>query len=283
MKIINGKKIADKILADLKKEIEEKKLQPCLAVILVGDDAASRLYVQKKEQAAQKIGIEIKKYNLSEQTSEKEILDLIGSLNQDKQINGILVQLPLPKGLSADRIIHAIALQKDVDGFLPKSKFDSPFILSIWQALQATKENLKNKKIVALVNSDVFGLALSRFLRKKGLKDVKYIKVRPFDSTTLPQDKVVVKRSDLKLKVDILISVCGQANFIKGDMIKKGVILIDGGISKQNGKVVGDIDQESVKDKAKWLSPVPGGLGPMTVAFLLKNVVLAAKNFEEEF
>ena len=249
MKIINGKKIADRTLADLKKEIEKKKLKPSLAVILVGDNPASLLYVQRKEEAGQKIGIEIKKYNLPKQTSEKEILDLINSLNDDRQVNGILVQLPLPNHLAADKIIQAIRPTKDVDGFVKNSRFKSPFILAIERALQETSRDLTGKKAVALVNFDIFGQAL-----KSQLKKLEFIK-------------------DLK-KADIVITALGQPNCIKGDMIKEGVILIDGGISKQNGKVVGDIDQESVKDKAKWLSPVPGGLGPMTVAFLLKNLVI---------
>ncbi|MBL7155450.1 MAG: bifunctional 5,10-methylenetetrahydrofolate dehydrogenase/5,10-methenyltetrahydrofolate cyclohydrolase [Candidatus Portnoybacteria bacterium] len=250
MRIIDGKKIASKILADLKKEIEKKKLKPCLAVILVGDNPVSLLYVQKKEQAAQKIGIEIRKYNLSKQTSEKEILEIIDSLNQDSQINGILVQLPLPNHLAADKIIQAIRPAKDVDGFVKNSRFKSPFILAVERALQETGQDLTGKKAVALVNSDIFGQVL-----KSQLKKLEFIK-------------------DLK-KADIIITALGQANCIKGDMIKERVILIDGGISKQNGKVVGDIDQESVKDKAKWLSPVPGGLGPLTVAFLLRNIIKA--------
>lgn len=248
MKIINGKTIADRILADLKEEIERKKLKPCLAVILVGHEPASLVYIQKKEQAAQKIGVEIKKYLLSEEVSEKEILDLIDSLNDDRQVSGILVQLPLPNHLAADRIIQAIRPAKDVDGFVKNSRFKSPFILAVERALQETSRDLTGKKAVALVNSNIFGQAL-----KLQLKKLEFIK-------------------DLK-KADIIITALGQPNCIKGDMIKEGVILIDGGISKQNGKVVGDIDQESVKDKAKWLSPVPGGLGPITVVFLLKNLV----------
>ena len=251
MKIINGKKIADRILADLKKEIKKKKLKPSLAVILVGDDPASHLYVQKKEQAAQKIGMEIRKHFLSEEVSEKEILEIIDSLNQDKEINGILVQLPLPKNISADRIIRAIKPTKDVDGFVKNSRFKSPFILSIERALQETSRDLTGKKAVVLVNSDIFSQAL-----KSQLKKLEFIK-------------------DLK-KADIIITALGQPDRIKNDMIKEGAILIDGGISKIDGKTVGDIDRESVKEKARWLAPVPGGLGPLTVTFLLKNVVLAA-------
>ena len=254
MKIINGKKIAAQILADLKKEIKKKKLKPSLAVILVGDNPVSLLYVQKKEQAAQRIGVEIKKYLLSEKTSEKEILNLIDSLNQDKQINGILVQMPLSESIDSDKVIKAIDPSKDVDGFLLESKFDQPFIMAIQKALEATGPDWKSKKSIALVNSDVFGRVLESKLH------IKYqTRINDLDG------------------FDVIITALGQSNCIKNDMIKEGVILIDGGISKVDGKTVGDIDRESVKEKAKWLAPVPGGLGLITVAFLLKNVVLAAK------
>ena len=182
-------------------------------------------------------------------------------LNDDRQVNGILVQLPLPKNISADRIIRAINPTKDVDGFTLKSKFDSPFILSIQQALKETKENLKGKRIIALVNSDVFGKALYRFFLKHESIRVEYI---------TQDNKGKTKQAD------VLITALGQPNLIKSSMIKDGAILIDGGISKIGGKTVGDIDRESVKEKAEWLAPVPGGLGPLTVTFLLKNVVLAA-------
>ena len=180
-------------MADLKEEIDKKKLKPILAVILVGHDSASRLYIQKKEAAAQKIGIEIRKNFLLEQTSEKEILDLIDSLNQNKQIDGILVQMPLPKNISANRVIQAIKPAKDVDGFVKDSQFKPPFILAIDQALKSTKENLKNKKALILVNSDIFAQAL-----KSQLRELEFIE-------------------DLK-KADIIIIALGQPNVIKGDM-----------------------------------------------------------------
>lgn len=262
MKIINGKKIADRILADLKKEIDQKNLQPCLAIVLVGDDSSSRLYLQKKEEAAQRIGVAIKKHELPGQTSEKEVLDLINSLNQDKQIDGILVQLPLPNQLTTDKIVQAINPDKDVDGFVKGSQFESPFILAIWQALVATGQKLNDKRIIALVNSDIFGRSLQAYL--KGL-EVNYL--LGFNDEFL---------ADLK-KADVLISVLGQPRLIRGEMIKEGAILIDGGISRVDNKVVGDVDREDIQEKVGWLTPVPGGLGPLTVAFLLKNVVLAAR------
>ena len=259
MKIINCKKIANNILAKLKKEIEKRNIKPRLAAILVGNDPASYLYVKIKEKTGQSIGIEVEKHFLSKKIEEEKIINLINSLNKNSKINGILVQLPLPQSFSADRIIKEISIEKDIDGFLLESKFNSPFILAIYEAIKATKENLKDKKIIALVNSDVFGGKLMQFFNKENLT----LWVVPDKLGDLPQLK----------EFDILITALGQPEIIKGNMIKNGAILIDGGISKKNGKIIGDIDMESVKNKAKWLSPVPGGLGPLTVAFLLRNAI----------
>jgi len=250
MNIIDGKKIADKILGEIKKEVEEKKLKLCLGIVLVGDNLASQLYVRKKKQAAQEVGIEIKKYLLSQDVSEEEILKVVDQLNKNNQVSGILIQMPLPEGIDSDKIIKAINPEKDVDGFLLESKFDQPFILAIRKAIESTGKDSKNKKAIALVNSDVFGQALELKL------NIKY-------STRLVNLE----------EFDIIITALGQPGVIKGSMIKSGAILIDGGISKKDGKIVGDIDKESVQEKASWLSPVPGGLGPLTVAFLLKNLL----------
>jgi len=251
MNLINGKKISEEILEELKKEIQKRSIKPCLGVILVGDDKASHIYVNKKEESAERIGIKIKKYVLDKDVSEKEILETINILNLDNQVNGILIQLPLPQHISSETIIKAINPEKDVDGFLSESKFDSPFILAIERALNEAG-GIENKKVVALVNSEIFGQALKlRF-------NIEY------------QTQI----NDLS-QFDVIITALGQSEVIKESMIKSGVILIDGGISKKNGKIVGDVDRESVRNKVSWLSPVPGGLGPMTVSFLLKNVVLA--------
>ena len=254
MQIIDGKKIADKILMDLKKKVKERKLKPRLAIILVGDDPSSLLYIKTKEKTAVRIGVKIEKFFLPKKSSESEILKVIGELNNNLNIGGILVQLPLPKRISPDKIINGISPKKDVDGLSLDSGFDSPFVLSIWEALQETKENLKNKKIVALVNSEIFGKRLSLFFKRRGLD-------------------IVLGGLPPGLKADVLITALGKPGIIKSSMLKKGIILIDGGISRINGKTAGDIDAESVKQKAKWFSPVPGGLGPITVAFLLKNLI----------
>lgn len=263
MKLINGKKIADKILLDLKKEIKEKGLNPCLAAVLVGRNPASRLYLRLKEEAASEIGVRIKKFVFSAGISEKELISSIKKFNQDKKIHGILVQLPLPKAICPDKIIPVINPAKDVDGFRKDSKFVSPFISAIWLALKDSRESFGNKKIVALVSSDIFGRSLREFFRKQDLKLNYY--------TDLTRALLSIK------KADVIITALGLPNYIKENMIKKGVILVDGGITKKGRKISGDVDRESVEKKAKWLSPVPGGIGPITVACLLKNIVSAAK------
>jgi len=266
MKIIDGKKIANKILTGLKKEITAKKLNLCLVVVLVGDDPASHLYVKLKEKKAKEIGIKIEKYLLDKNSSEEEIINIIKKLNKDKKINGILVQMPLPRTtgmrgkpdkISPNKIINIIHPKKDIDGFLEDSPYNSPFILSIWQAIESTKINLKNKKIIALVNSEIFGEALKNFFKNKNLNINYFLNI-----------------SNTK-NADIIITTLGKPNIIKNKMIKKGAVLIDGGISKIGEWIVGDIDAKSVSQKANYLSPVPGGLGPLTIAFLLKNIVRA--------
>lgn len=259
MKIIEGKKIADNILAELKKEIELKKTKLCLAIILIGNNPASLLYIKAKEKAAALVGIKVEKFLLPKESSESQILKVIEELNKNSNIDGILVQLPLPKGISPDRIIKEINPKKDVDGLLSDSGFDSPFILSIWEALKATKENLKDKKILALVNSEVFGKRLSVFFKQRELD--------------LIWNENPLEAGNNLQKADVLITALGKPEIINASAIKEGAILIDGGISRVNNRIVGDIDAESVKQKAKWLSPVLGGLGPMTVAFLLKNLI----------
>ena len=257
MKIINGKEIANEILAELKQEIKEKNIKPCLAVVLVGNDPASEMYVDIKEGIAKEIGIEFRKITIPEQTSEEEIIKTVKICDQDKKIHGIIVQMPLPKRISSDKVIQVISPNKDVDGFVKGSHFKSPFIKAILRALDETGEQLENKKIIALVNSDIFGKALQKEIKAEYLIGF--------------CDEFI----DDLIQADIIICVLGQPNIIKGNMIKHGTVLIDGGISKINGKIKGDFDFESVKDKAKWITPIPGGLGPITVAFLLKNVVLA--------
>jgi methylenetetrahydrofolate dehydrogenase (NADP+)/methenyltetrahydrofolate cyclohydrolase len=280
MKIFNGKKVAKKILLDLKRRLKKEKRKSKLAVISIGEDPASNLFIRNKKQAARKIGIRVNHYKFKKSTKEKEIIKKINDLNKDPSVNGIIVQLPLPKGFNTGKIIGEIHPQKDVDGFHKKTYFSSPLISAISIALKDSTKNFKNpkgkkvsygagKKIIALVNSDIFGETLKNFLKRKKIK-INYLLRKKIPLLKL--------RSRLKSS-DIIITVCGCPNFIKGNMIKKGVILIDGGITVlKNKKVVGDVDRKSVEDKASFLTPVPGGIGPLTVALLLKNVYLAKKH-----
>ena len=266
MKIFNGKKLAEKILTDLKNKIKKEKIKPRLAVIFVGNNRDSQLYIKNKKRAAQKIGLKIQVFHFKKLLKEKKLVALIKKLNQDKSINGIIVQLPLPKNLKSERIVKLILSYKDVDGFQKNSCFTPPLISAISLALKKATHAYDRKKMVALVNSDFFGQAVKNFFKKQGIK-VNYLK-RPFNQQKLKLVKLA----------DILISVCGCPDLIKGDMIKKGAILIDAGITVLPTKEVkGDVDAKSVIKKASFLTPVPGGIGPLTVAFLLKNVYEAKK------
>lgn len=278
MKLFNGKKTAQGILQDLGEQIKKAAVQPRLAVILVGDDEASKLYIKLKKAAAERIGIGVEEYYFGVQAKEEEIIERIKQLNADPRANGIIVQLPLPAMLDADRIVAAIDSSKDVDGFGEQSRrllekgranFAPVLPAAILTALQAALEdNLKNKKILALVNSEIFGRVLKLVFKKEG-GQLDY----------LVRNTCVVLGAEQQLKsADVLITVCGCPFLIKGEMIKEGAVLIDAGITRyHDGKVVGDVDRESVALKAAFLTPVPGGIGPVSVALLLRNVYLAVK------
>lgn len=278
MKIFNGKKEADKILREIKDAIKEVRLRPVLAVVLVGDDEASKLYVRLKKEAAKKIGVEVIERRFSSQAKEDEITSYIGRLNNDSDVNGIIIQMPLPAVLNADRIVDAVDPAKDVDGFhkanrklLEKGKenFSPVLPLVILTALSAAfKNKFADKKILALVNSEMFGQTLKIILEREGAS-----------VDCLARNTCVIFGVEKEMKMaDAIISVCGCPNMIKRESIKEGAILIDAGITRyHDGRIIGDIDQKSVAGKAAFLTPVPGGLGPLTVALLLKNVYLAAK------
>ncbi|MBI4709489.1 MAG: bifunctional 5,10-methylenetetrahydrofolate dehydrogenase/5,10-methenyltetrahydrofolate cyclohydrolase [Candidatus Portnoybacteria bacterium] len=278
MKLFDGRQAAKHILEELKKKIKKEKIQSCLAVISVGENEESKLYVKLKKEAAEKIGIKVREYVFSTQAKEEEIIATIEALNEDKEVSGILVQLPLPAMLNTEKIIGAINPAKDVDGFHKENrrllekgdiKFMPVLPLAILTAVKiGADDNLTNKKILALVNSDIFGATLKLVFKKEGA-DIEY----------LVRNTCIVAGAEKQLKeADVLIMVCGCPNFIKGEMIKEGAILIDAGITRfSDGKVVGDFDRKSVEPKAAFLTPVPGGIGPLVVALLLRNVYLAGK------
>lgn len=271
VKIINGKKIAERLENELQTNLVRLENKPGLAIILVGDDFGSRIYVGLKEKAAKKVGIDIKKYLLPQDTPEENILKIIRDLNKDNNIHGILVQFPLPETLDENRIIQEIDPIKDVDGFHPKNIESllagqdciTPGLAEgIIKLIDSTKEDLQNKKAAIVANSDIFSRPLEFLLKQKNLKVL----------ITNPNDNDF--RQALK-GADIIIVAIGKPNFIKGNMIKGDSLIIDVGYNRVGNKAVGDVDFDSVKNIAGWITPVPGGVGPMTVAMLLNNVVKA--------
>lgn len=262
MRLIDGQKISEEILARLKRKINGLTVKPCLAVLAAGSDPASRLYLRLKKKAARKIGMNVKERLLPAKATASVILRIIKSWNDDENVHGILIQFPLPAHMDSARIVQAINPGKDVDGFSSDSKFDPPFVLAVWTALQTTHVNLRSKKAAALVRSDVLGRALADFFRERGL--------------TLQHSTDRAHDLNLLKKADIIITALGQPKYLTEEMIQSNTILIDGGITRQDGQAAGDVDTGSVKERAAWLAPVPGGVGPITVAMLLKNVVLAA-------
>lgn len=273
-KMIDGKKLAENIQAEIHKEIFQKGIKPSLAVVLVGDDPASKIYVNLKKKACQKVGINFHEYLLDKNASEKEVLDVVDFLNKDEQVDAILIQLPLPKHLDTDKIIHAMDPRKDVDGFHPTSikKFlegQSGFVpglaLGIFKLIQSTGEELKNKKSTIVAKSNILYQPLAKLLNDQGVET----------SIVHPEDKNL---KDKCLEADILIVACGKAFFIKQDMVKDDAIVIDVGTNKiDNEYVVGDVDYTPVFQKVKFITPVPGGVGPMTVAMLLYNTLQLAE------
>jgi methylenetetrahydrofolate dehydrogenase (NADP+)/methenyltetrahydrofolate cyclohydrolase len=267
--IIDGKKIAEDIKAEIAGEIFQNFYHPNLAVILIGSDEASQLYVALKKQAAKKVGIEFNEYLMPANTTQAQVLEAINFLNKDEDTDAILVQLPLPAQLDADTIIQSIDPKKDVDGFHPENikkllakqtAFIPGLPLGIIKLLESTKENLAGKKAVIIAKSEIFYQPL-----KKLLNDLK-IETEIVD----PKNKDIKK---ITQQADILISAAGIAFFITADMVKDKAIVIDVGTNKVNDYTVGDVDYSSVFAKTSHITPVPGGVGPMTVAMLLYNTL----------
>jgi methylenetetrahydrofolate dehydrogenase (NADP+) / methenyltetrahydrofolate cyclohydrolase len=253
-KILDGKEIAGEIKSDLARKIAKLSRRPGLSAILVGDDPASSMYIGLKEEACKEVGIDFHKYTCGKSDSKESVLEMIDFLNKDKTIDGIIVQLPLPKGFDTDEIIGAIDSQKDVDGFVSKNIIP-PTINAVIELLKATGEELENKKTLIIGKSDIFISGMDGYLKSElSVKDIKVEHQIPKDSN----------------KYDVIVIALGRAGVLKETDVKDGVIVIDVGINSVNGKTVGDVD-ESVKEKAGYLSPVPGGVGPLTVALLLHN------------
>ena len=275
--IIDGKELAKKIRANLKIECEElknKQINPKLAVIMVGDDLASKVYVRNKSKACEDVGIEYKEYLLSSNTKQKELIELIEKLNQDKTINGILLQSPIPANLDINEAFRTISPQKDVDGFNPvnvgklvlnQDTFVSCTPYGIMKMFEKYNIDLTGKNVVILGRSNIVGKPLMHCcLNKNATVTVCHSKTQ----------NLVQKAKE----ADILISAIGKAQFVTADMVKENAVVIDVGINRlENGKITGDVDFENVKEKASYITPVPGGVGPMTIAMLMNNVIKPTK------
>ncbi len=272
--IIDGKEVAREIKQQLKRQIEDLPQAPRLDIVLVGHDEASEIYVRNKLKAADEVGLEACLHRLDEQCRESDLLDLILQLNEDEDVNGIIVQLPLPKHINQYRIIDAIAPKKDVDGFHPYNtgmlqNNETPYFiaatpLGVMKLIQSVCSTLSGKNVVIIGASLIVGRPLATLLLNK-------------ECTVTITHIHTQNIKDLTQKADILVAACGVANLVKKDWIKDGAILIDVGINRCEGRICGDIDFDDVIDKAGAITPVPGGVGPMTVAMLIENTVAAYK------
>lgn len=288
MKLIDGKEAAAKlkkeIAAEVAQMIDANHKAPHLVAVLVGEDPASQTYVASKEKASRAVGITSSVYRLSAKTKEKELLELIDFLNNDDEIDGIIVQLPLPKHINVEKVINRIDYRKDVDGFHPmnvgKMVLGQPAMISatpqgILYLLETNKIETQGKNVVVLGRSNIVGTPISILLSRKAPSGNATVSLCHSQTENL---------AEITKKADIIIAAIGQPNFLGADMVKKGVVVIDVGIhripdetSSKAYSLCGDVDFKEVSKKASYITPVPGGVGPMTIAALLKNTLLAAK------
>ena len=271
--IIDGKKIAETLRQKLKKEIIEIKSSfksvPGLTVILIGEDPASKIYVRNKEKFSKEIGINSEVIKYPENIEEKEVLSKIIELNKNKKVSGILVQLPLPKHINKQKVIETILPEKDVDGFHPinvgnlSSGYDSKVPctpLGCFLLLKEVEKNLSGKHAVVIGRSNLNGKPMAQLLLKENC------------TVTITHSKTKDLKSQCN-KADIIIAAVGKPKLVKGDWVKKNAIVIDVGINKTTDGIVGDVDFNEVSKVARAITPVPGGVGPMTIACLLRNTV----------
>ena len=277
MKRIEGKIIAEHVKAQVSAEVEQLKKQgivPCLAVIIVGDDPASRTYVNNKKRNCEQVGIHSLEYALPAETTQEELLDLIERLNGDPSVNGVLCQLPLPDTIDEKVILNAIDPIKDVDAFHPVNvghiMIGDPVLMpctpaGIMEMLAYEGIDVRAKRCVVIGRSNIVGKPMAMLLMAA-------------DGTVTVCHSKTADLAQITSQADILVSSVGKAKFVTPDMVKPGAVVIDVGMNRdENGKLCGDVDYDAVQEKAGYLTPVPGGVGLMTVAMLMKNTVTAAK------
>lgn len=277
MNIIDGKAVSKKVKEDVKAECEQLKakgITPGLAVIIVGDDPASQVYVHNKEVACEACGFYSVKYALPAETTQDELNALVDKLNKDDKINGILCQLPLPSHLDDKEVINRIDPLKDVDAFHPVNVGaimigDYNYLpctpAGVMELIHSTGIDVSGKKAVVIGRSNIVGKPMAMLLlHENATVEITHSRTQNLE--------------DITKEADILVAAIGKAKFVKADMVKDGAVVIDVGMNRdENGKLCGDVDFEDVKDKCSFITPVPGGVGPMTIAMLMKNTLTAAK------
>ncbi len=275
--IIDGKEVAREKREQIKSRVDSLKSQGKtvgLAVIIVGENSASRVYVNNKKKGCLEVGIESFEYALPENTTEQELKNLVEKLNNDDRVNGILCQLPLPKHINEDAVINTISPKKDVDAFHPQNVGhimigDYTFLpctpAGIMEMLKFYNISVSGKKCVVIGRSNIVGKPMAMLLLKEnGTVEICHSRTKNLKEETL--------------SADILVAAVGKASFVTEDMVKPGAVVIDVGMNRdENGKLCGDVDFENVKDKASYITPVPGGVGPMTITMLLENTVRAVE------
>lgn len=276
--IIDGKALAKQKRAEMAEKVQELKamgVTPGLAVVLVGEDPASEIYVRNKHKACEEVGIYSRVIKLPEDTKEEDLLKLIDELNQDSALDGILVQLPLPKQINSDKVIERILPNKDVDGFHPvnagklltgQAGFVSCTPLGILELIKSTGIDISSKEAVVIGRSNIVGKPVAHLLLKE-------------NATVTICHSRTKNLNEVCQRADILVAAVGKPQLITADYIKEGAVVIDVGINRlPDGKLVGDVAFETVKGKASYITPVPGGVGPMTITMLLANTLLSARN-----
>lgn len=277
VQIIDGKLLAKKIRENLSKEtkrLKEKGIIPNLAVIMIGNNEASKIYVKNKSRACEEVGIAFKEYLLDNNTSQEELLELIDKLNKDKEINGILLQSPIPKPLNIQEAFNKIDNIKDVDGFNPcnvgklcigEDGFIPCTPLGIMRMFEEYKIEIEGKKVAIIGRSNIVGKPMAQCMLSKNA------------TVTICHSRTKELTKEIK-DADIIISAVGKRNVVTDDMVKEGAVIIDVGMNRnEEGKLCGDVDFENVSKKASYITPVPGGVGPMTIAMLLNNVIKSTK------
>lgn len=265
--ILDGKKLSDKILSRLKKEIKKSGKKLRIAGILVGDDPASRVFLVQKEKACKRVGINFKLYKLPKQISNKVLIKRVKEISQNPRNHGVIIQLPLPKQINTQEVLNLIPPNKDIDLLSERSlnlPILSPVLKGILELFREYKIKIKGKNVVVVGKGRLVGKPVATWMKERG------IRVFVVDAST-PNISYLTK------KADILVSGTGKPGLIAGKMVKRGVMVIDAGSVKKDKRLIGDVDFKSVFPKASFITPVPGGLGPMTVAMVIENLIVLNK------